>query len=115
MESGDFSHDRSSGCQFQQMFSSQNYSNSPAQRFNKESMSNPKTQEGGFSGSSFISCKKCGKSHSGKCLVSTDVCYDCGKSNHKVRDFPSQSSKGATLYFVTPYVSMKFDASPKIL
>ena len=33
-------------------------------------------------------CGKFGKKHYGDCLVGMDVLFGCGKSVHKVRDFP---------------------------
>ena len=32
-------------------------------------------------------CAKCWKGHFGECLVGTGICFACGKSRHKVRDF----------------------------
>ncbi|XP_015054926.1 uncharacterized protein LOC107001365 [Solanum pennellii] len=34
-------------------------------------------------------CGKCGKKHYCDCLKGTDNCFSCGKSWHKVRDYPN--------------------------
>ena len=34
---------------------------------------------------------KCGKGHFGECLVGTRNCFGCGKSDHKVMDFPNMN------------------------
>ena len=54
-------------------------------------MSNPKSQNG--RGTSLPTkkptCRKCGKKHYGECLLGMDNCFGCGKSCHKVKDFPN--------------------------
>ena len=36
-------------------------------------------------------CGKCGKKNFGNCLKGMDNFFGCGKSGHKVRDFPNMS------------------------
>ena len=38
-------------------------------------------------------CGKCGKKHYGECLKGTDNFFSCGKSSHKMRDFPNLKSQ----------------------
>ena len=59
-------------------------------------MSNPKSQKGKGTSSPTkkSTCGKCGKKHMGECLVGTDKCFRCGKSGHKVMDFPIIKAKG---------------------
>ncbi|KAH0652607.1 hypothetical protein KY289_030285 [Solanum tuberosum] len=40
-------------------------------------------------------CAKCGKKHDGKYLVGTDGCFSCGKSGHKMTDYPMLVEKGS--------------------
>uniref|UniRef100_M1DSR9 Gag-pol polyprotein n=1 Tax=Solanum tuberosum TaxID=4113 RepID=M1DSR9_SOLTU len=112
-----------------------------ATKFNKDRVSNPKSQGGGGSGPFIPSCQKCGKSHSRKCLAGTNIYNGYRKSGHKNRFYALQTrydhegsldvvtgmlkvfhfdvyallDPRATLYFVTPYVAMGFDVVPKIL
>ena len=53
--------------------------------------SNPKPKKGKSTGSPIekLTCGKCGKKQYGDCLKRTDNCFGCGKSGHKVRDFPN--------------------------
>ncbi|WMV08943.1 hypothetical protein MTR67_002328 [Solanum verrucosum] len=63
---------------------------------NKDRVSISKPQ-GGNGGGSFMSsptCAKCSKKHDGKCLVSTDGCYGCWKSGHRVRYCPILKVQG---------------------
>uniref|UniRef100_M1D9X3 Gag-pol protein n=1 Tax=Solanum tuberosum TaxID=4113 RepID=M1D9X3_SOLTU len=95
---GNFSHARFDGYsrpRFRQRFSGQGSSNAPS-NFNKDRVSNPKSQGGNGSGSSLTlpSFVKCGKKHEGKCLAGTDGCFSCGKSGHKMRDFPMLMDRG---------------------
>ena len=39
-------------------------------------------------------CATFEKKHLGKCLASTDGCFECGKKTHKMRDFPNLKEKG---------------------
>ncbi|XP_049394693.1 uncharacterized protein LOC125858984 [Solanum stenotomum] len=78
-----------------QRFFGKGSSNAPP-KFNKDRASNPKTQGGNGSGSSLprSTCSKCGRKHESKCLASTDSCFGCGKSSHKMRDCPMLTAKG---------------------
>ncbi|KAH0650175.1 hypothetical protein KY284_030087 [Solanum tuberosum] len=69
-------------------------SNAPS-NFNKDRVSNPKSQGGNSSGSSLTlpTFVKYRKKHEGKCLASTDGCFSCGNSGHKMRDFPMLMDK----------------------
>ncbi|KAH0768772.1 hypothetical protein KY290_012753 [Solanum tuberosum] len=111
-------------------------SNAPP-KFNKDKLSNPKPQGGNDSGSSlYMSNIRCGKNHEGKCLASTDGCFSCGKSGHKIRNCPMLLGSpdvvtdilnvfqldvyplldpSATLSFLTPYVAMRFDVLLDVL
>ena len=53
-------------------------------------MSNPKFKrgKGNNSPTEKTTCGKCGKKYNGDCLKGTDNYFCCGKSGHKVRDFP---------------------------
>ncbi|XP_049391592.1 uncharacterized protein LOC125856034 [Solanum stenotomum] len=53
-------------------------------RFNKERVSNPKPR--GRNGSGFLlpTSTKCGRKHEGKCLVGSNLCFGCGKIDHKI-------------------------------
>ncbi|XP_049381296.1 uncharacterized protein LOC125845822 [Solanum stenotomum] len=77
-------------------------SRSKKRSFNRDSsmvsndrVSNPKSQGGNGSGSSFErpKCATCGKQHLGKCLAGTDGCFGCEKKGHKMRDCPTLSAK----------------------
>ncbi|XP_049410597.1 uncharacterized protein LOC125873787 [Solanum stenotomum] len=39
-------------------------------------------------------CRESRRRHEGKCLIGTDDCFGCGKSGHKIRDYPSLTAKG---------------------
>lgn len=58
-------------------------------------MSNPTTQGGKGTGFSFpcSNCTKCKNKHDGKWLGNTNGCHCCGKSGHKMRDFPMRTTK----------------------
>ncbi|KAH0661387.1 hypothetical protein KY284_026318 [Solanum tuberosum] len=70
----------------------------------QDRVSDPKPQEGNGSGSllSMSTCTKCVRKHDGKCLAGTDGCYGCGKSGHKIRDFPVITDKGREGKLATP-------------
>uniref|UniRef100_M1DKR9 Gag-pol protein n=1 Tax=Solanum tuberosum TaxID=4113 RepID=M1DKR9_SOLTU len=116
----------------------------PAPKFNKDRLPNPKSQRGGGSGSSILSCQKCGNSNSRKCLAGMDGGFGYGKNGHKMIIFLLLASTegidhkgspnlvtdmwkvfhldvyafldpGATFSFVSPYVAMRFDVGSKIL
>ncbi|XP_049372557.1 uncharacterized protein LOC125837495 [Solanum verrucosum] len=75
------------GCsRFRQKFSGQGYSNAPP-RPNNERVSNPKPQGDG-NRSSMPTCAKCGRNHEGNCLAGYNVCFGCGKMDHKIRNCP---------------------------
>ncbi|XP_049365757.1 uncharacterized protein LOC125830624 [Solanum verrucosum] len=63
-------------------------SSSNAPKFNKERVSNPKSQ-GGDSGSLLPTCAKCGIKHEGKCLAGSSACFGCGKMDQKISYCPS--------------------------
>uniref|UniRef100_M1D9Z3 Gag-pol polyprotein n=1 Tax=Solanum tuberosum TaxID=4113 RepID=M1D9Z3_SOLTU len=93
---GYFSHLRSDGhgrSRFRQRFFGQGSSNAPS-KFNKNRVSNPKPQGGNGSWSLLPNCARCGMKHEGKCLADTDGCFGCGKSGHKIRDFPMLTAEG---------------------
>ncbi|XP_049410554.1 uncharacterized protein LOC125873704 [Solanum stenotomum] len=95
---GNFSQVRSDGHsrpRFRQRFSSQSSSNPPP-KFNKDRMFNPNPKGGNDRGSTLpiSTCTRCGKKHDGNCLDATDGCFSCGKSGHKMRDFPMPATKG---------------------
>ncbi|WMV59236.1 hypothetical protein MTR67_052621 [Solanum verrucosum] len=117
-------------------FSGQGSSNAPPPKFNKNRVPNPKPIEGNNGGSSLTVCARYERKYEGKCLAGMDSCFGCGKSVHKIRDYPSLTAKGreegspdvvtgmlkvfyldvyglldpcATLSFVMPYVAMRFD------
>ncbi|WMV13803.1 hypothetical protein MTR67_007188 [Solanum verrucosum] len=72
----------------------QDSSNSPSSKFNKDRLSNPRPQRSSGNGSSIPVCKKCGKSHLGKFLAGIGICFSCGKSDHKKRDYPLNDCNG---------------------
>ncbi|KAK4707442.1 hypothetical protein R3W88_032989 [Solanum pinnatisectum] len=76
--------------------SKKRYYNQESSIVNNDRVSNPKSQGGNGSGSSFemSECAKCGKQHLGKCLAGTDGCFGCGKKGHKMRGFPTLSAQG---------------------
>ncbi|WMV54444.1 hypothetical protein MTR67_047829 [Solanum verrucosum] len=76
------------------MFFRQSSSNDSAPKFNKDKMSNPKSQGGGGNESSIPTCTRCGKKHNEKCMAGTNGCFGCGKSGHKVKDCLLQASTG---------------------
>jgi len=81
-EDGNFSNVRSDrhGCpKFRKGFSGQGTYNDPP-KFNKDRVSNPKTQGGNGDCSSLVgsNCVKCGRKHDGRCLAGIDGCYGCG-------------------------------------
>uniref|UniRef100_M1DCP0 Gag-pol polyprotein n=1 Tax=Solanum tuberosum TaxID=4113 RepID=M1DCP0_SOLTU len=83
---GNFSNDKSDGQgrpKFKQRYYGQDPSNTPW--FNQE--------KGSGSPLPKPTCTKCEKKHHGKCLVDTDGCYGCGKSDHKVKHFPTLTAK----------------------
>ena len=53
----------------------------------------PKKGRGTSSPSKKPICGKCGKKYYGDCLIGTDNCYGCGKSFHKVEDFPNMKGQ----------------------
>ncbi|WMV37349.1 hypothetical protein MTR67_030734 [Solanum verrucosum] len=72
----------------------QGCSNALIPKLKKDRESNPKPQGSGGNRSSIPTCLRYGKKHEGKYLVGLDGCFGCGKSNHKVKDFPLQANKG---------------------
>ena len=78
---------------FKKWVSNKFHSNIP--KANKDRVSNPKSQKArsGNSPSKKPTCSKCGNKHWGECLVLMENCFECGKSSHKVRDFPNVRSK----------------------
>ena len=58
-------------------------------------MSNPKFKKGKGTNSpnEKPTYGKCGKKHYGDCLKGTDNFFSCGKSGHKMRDFPILKSQ----------------------
>ncbi|WMV54843.1 hypothetical protein MTR67_048228 [Solanum verrucosum] len=84
---GNFSNGKSDGQgrpKFNQRYSGQDSPNTP--RFNQE--------KGSGSPLPKPTCIKYGRNHHGKCLANTEGCYGCGKSGHKIRDFPVLKAKG---------------------
>uniref|UniRef100_M1DPF0 Polyprotein n=1 Tax=Solanum tuberosum TaxID=4113 RepID=M1DPF0_SOLTU len=63
---------------------------------NQDSSSTPRVNQEKGSGTPFTkpTCTNCRNKHHGKCLVGTNGCYGCGKSDHQVKDFPTLSVKG---------------------
>lgn len=53
---------------FSKKYSSKIFSNTQAPKFDKDSMSNPKAQGGVPNSQAIPTCKKCGRSHNGKCM-----------------------------------------------
>ncbi|XP_049394726.1 uncharacterized protein LOC125859017 [Solanum stenotomum] len=98
IDDGNFSHERSDGhshSRFRQRFSGQGSSNAPL-KFNKDKVSNPKTQ-GGNSNRSLLSkstCTRYGRNPEGKCLADTYGSFSCGINGLKIRDFPMLMVKG---------------------
>ncbi|WMV33475.1 hypothetical protein MTR67_026860 [Solanum verrucosum] len=94
---GYFSHSRSDGHghpQFWQKFSGQVSSNALDPKLNTNRVYNPKPQVGNDgNGSSNPTCPRYGTNHSGKCLACMDSFFGCGKSGHKVKNYPLQDSK----------------------
>ncbi|XP_049405072.1 uncharacterized protein LOC125868481 [Solanum stenotomum] len=91
---GNFSNAKSDGQgqpKFKQGFSNQGSSSVP--RVNKDRVTNSKPQGVNGSGSYVArsTCSKCERKHEGNCLVGTD---GCGKSGHKMRDFPMFMAMG---------------------
>ena len=64
-------------------------------RSSGDRMSNPKFKKGKGSKSPTKNptCGRCSKKHYGDCLKGMDNCFGCGKSGHKVRDFPNVKSQ----------------------
>ncbi|XP_010314868.2 uncharacterized protein [Solanum lycopersicum] len=57
-------------------------------------VSNPTLNKGGTNSThKKPTCGKCGKKHYGECLKGTDNFFSCGKSSHKMRDFPNLKSQ----------------------
>ena len=58
-------------------------------------MSNPKFKKGKrtISPNEKSTCGKCGKNHYSDCLKVTNNCFSCGKSGHKMRNFPNIKSQ----------------------
>ena len=53
------------------------------------SVPNKKFQKGRCPSNGKPTCATCGKKHFGECLIGMANCFGCGKSGHKVRDFPN--------------------------
>ena len=70
-------------------FSNEVSSNFPKGRDVMVSKPKPKKGRGTSSPRNKPTCGKCSKKHYGDCLIGMDNCYECGKSGHKVRDFPN--------------------------
>ena len=47
----------------------------------------------GTSNRSFPTCNNCGKMHSGECLKSKGVCFQCGKPGHMIAQCPERGKK----------------------
>lgn len=77
------------------------------QRYSGEDSSNiSKFEKEKGSGSLFkmSTCSKCGRSHYGKCIVSMDSYYGCGKYGHKITDCPVLKAKGREDNKVVPRI-----------
>ncbi|XP_049345785.1 uncharacterized protein LOC125810322 [Solanum verrucosum] len=79
---------------FRQRFPGKGSSNDPTPKFYKDRVSNSKPQGGNSGGSLMPTWTRCGKNHDDKCLADRDGCFNCGKSVHKMRDFPFLATKG---------------------
>ena len=74
---------------FKKRVSNQFPSRFPKARYDR--VSNPKTKKGRGTSSPTENpnCGKCGNKHYGDFIQGMDNCFGCGKSGHKVRDFPN--------------------------
>lgn len=59
---------------------------------NKDIVSNKNSQGRGHTFER-PNCTTCRKKHLSKCLAGTDVCFDCGSKNHKMKHFPNKNAK----------------------
>jgi len=77
-------------------------------------VSNPKPQGGNSGGYSLSTCVKCGIKYEGKCLASSNAGFGCGKTNHKIRDYPSVAKyEGDNHRQAQPYPSSSSSGSHK--
>ena len=77
-------------------FDEQNQSRFKKKGPNQDSSSAPKVNQerGGDSQFDKPSCSNCGTKNFGKCLASTNGCFECEKNDHKVRDCPTLAARG---------------------
>ncbi|WMV37812.1 hypothetical protein MTR67_031197 [Solanum verrucosum] len=92
---GNFSNSRFGGeCRtnYWQRFSCKQSLNALTPKFNNYMVTNINPQGGNGVGCSISTYTMCGKNHDGKYVVGTDGFFGCGKSGHKVKDFPLQDN-----------------------
>ncbi|XP_077249415.1 uncharacterized protein LOC143888918 [Tasmannia lanceolata] len=70
----------------------------------------PKKQRTDGGSQSKTLCPLCKKFHSGQCLKSMNVCFNCGDPNHKQRDCPKKKRQQ---YAGQPYQQQQHQAPPK--
>ncbi|KAK4722522.1 hypothetical protein R3W88_012755 [Solanum pinnatisectum] len=100
----------------------------PSSKFRQDQKgraSGSKSQESVSGTKTYPTCPKYGKNHPGECLVGKKGCFGCDQSDSpdvvigilRVFDLDVYAllDLGATLSFVTPYIAVKFDVSPKNL
>ncbi|WMV42305.1 hypothetical protein MTR67_035690 [Solanum verrucosum] len=78
----------------------------PMLRLSKNKLSNPKPQGSGGNGSSTRTYQRCGRNYLGICFSGMNDCFNCGKSGHKMRDFPMLATKGIKGWIVKLYVKI---------
>ena len=67
----------------------------------------PNKAKGTSSPTKKTTCGMCGKKNYGDCVKGMDNCFGCGKSGHKVRDFPIVRGKYKVVVKLKQVVQMR--------